>query len=351
LLDRAGDQEIFKCYDLRTGKGLWDYAYKLEGEFMREGSRTVPAIDGDYAYTCGCLGDLLCIDLNTRKPAWEHHFWGQYPRGGGPPWGIAQNPLIHEDLVIIAPQTATAGVVAFDKRSGQVRWASKPLGDFGYANPSLVRIDGELQLAMVAARGNWQIGESVAPYQGIVGLDLETGKILWRYKKWECVIPIPYVVDAGQNRLFISAGYRNGCALFQVNKVEQEYVAEEIYQKMAFESHIHAPLVHDGHFYAQCTGKGRQDGMTCWSIDGELKWKTGKNPQFDKGGMLLVDGMIITVDGKHGKLYLLGATPDRFAVLSEAQMLNRSMCWAPLAFSRGKLIIRDQRQMKCLVLK
>ncbi len=91
--------------------------------------------------------------------------------------------------------------------------------------------------------------------------------------------------------------------------------------------------------------------MTCLSIEGELKWTTRKNAQFDKGGMLLVDGMIIAIDGKDGKLYLLDATPERFTVLSEARMLIHSRCWALLALSRGKLIIRDQKQMKCLIVK
>ena len=351
LLDRVGMQEIFRCYDLATGNELWNYTYTINGVFMREGSRTVPAIDGDYAYTCGSLGDLYCFDLNFQKPVWEYHFWNEYGQPGGPPWGISQNPLIYKDLVIVAPQTTKAGVIAFDKRNGKVRWASEPLGDFGYSNPSIVTIDGEEQLAMVAACGNWQVERETVPYQGVVGIDFKTGETLWRYRNWECGTPIPYVVDAGQNRLFITAGYTNGSALFRVKKIGKQYETEEIYKKMAFESHIHAPLVYEDHFYAQCTGKGRQDGMTCWSIDGELKWKTGKNPQFDKGGMLLVDGMIITIDGKDGKLYLLEATPEKFTVLSVAQMLDRSMCWAPLALSRGKLIIRDQKRMKCLIVK
>ena len=351
LLDRIGKEEIFKCFDLKTGNELWNYSYPLKGEFMREESRTVPAIEGDFAYTCGTLGDLYCFDLNTHKPVWEYHFWNDYNQPGGPPWGISQNPLIYNDLLIIAPQTARAGVMAFDKLTGKVRWASEPLGDFGYSNPSIITIDGEKQLAMVAAGGNWQLERATIPYQGVVGIDLITGKILWRYRNWECATPIPYVVDAGQNRLFITAGYTNGSALFRVRKIGKHYETEEIYKKMAFECHIHAPLVYEDHFYAQCTGKGRQDGMTCWSIDGELKWKTGKNPQFDKGGLLLVDGMIITMDGKEGKLYLLEATPEKFTVLSEARMFERSLCWAPLALSRGKLIIRNRNQMKCLIVK
>jgi hypothetical protein len=160
------------------------------------------------------------------------------------------------------------------------------------------------------------------------------------------------VVDAGQNRLYIGGGYKVGSALFEVKREGDSFVAEKIYKTTDFATHVHPPIVYKGHFYAQCSDNwGRQDGMTCWSIDGEAKWMTKKDPQFDKGGFILADGMIISVDGKKGVLYLLEATPERFNVLSQAQMLNRSSCWAPLALSRGKLIIRDDKQMKCLLVK
>lgn len=352
LMDRDKDRDVFRCYDLKTGEELWNYGYKTEGAFMREGSRTVPTIDEGYAYICGGYGDLTCLDLTTREVVWNANFWNDYQTQSKPAWGLAQNPLVYGDLVIIAPQTARVGVVARDKKTGKVRWESPPLGHYGYTNPNVVSIDGRDHLAMVASPFDWQSQKSSIPYQGVVGLDLDTGKMLWQYKGWQCTVPIPQVVDAGQNRLYIGGGYQVGCALFQVKEDRDGYLTEELYKTTDFGTHIHPPIVYDGHFYAQCSDNwGRQDGMTCWTIDGEAKWMTKKDPQFDKGGFILADGMIISVDGKKGMLYLLEATPERFYVLSQAQMLRRSACWAPLALSRGKLIIRDDKQMKCLLVK
>ncbi|TWT81491.1 outer membrane biogenesis protein BamB [Planctomycetes bacterium CA13] len=352
LLDREKERDVFRCYDLKTGEELWNYGYLTEGKFMREGSRSVPTIDGDHAYICGGYGDLICLDLNTHEVVWSENFWNDYKVQSKPAWGLAQNPLIYGDLVIIAPQTAQVGVVARDKKTGQVRWESPPLGHYGYTNPNVVSIDGQDHLAMVASPFDWQGKQSVIPYQGVVGLDLDTGEILWQYKDWQCTVPIPQVVDAGQNRLYIGGGYKVGSALFQVKRNGDRYLTEELYKTNDFATHVHPPIVYQGHFYAQCSDNwGRQDGMTCWTIDGEAKWMTKKDPQFDKGGFILADGMIISVDGKKGVLYLLEATPERFNVLSQAQLLDRSTCWAPLALSRGKLIIRDDKQMKCLLVK
>lgn len=58
-----------------------------------------------------------------------------------------------------------------------------------------------------------------------------------------------------------------------------------------------------------------------------------------------------SVDGKFGILYLTEANSDQFTILSKVRLLDKSRCWAPLALSRGKLIIHDDKQMKCMLVK
>ncbi|MFK8114285.1 MAG: PQQ-binding-like beta-propeller repeat protein [Rubripirellula sp.] len=311
----------------------------------------MPTIQDGLAYTCGGFGHLHCIDLATQKVVWRKDLWQEFAGAELPAWGVSQNPLIYKDLVIVAVQTDTVGVVAFDKKTGDVRWSTKPLGDYSYVNPSLVTIDGQHHLIMVAAASNWR-GESKSDYQGVVGIAPDSGKILWSYKGWECGSPIPPIVDAGNNHLFVGAGYRSGCAMFQVKKRDEGFTTEELLKTMDFGTHIHPPIVHDGHFYAHCSGsRGRQDGLTCMSLDGTVKWQSKKAPTFNKGGFIIADDLIISVDGKFGILYLTKANSTEFKILSQVRLLDKSRCWAPLALSRGKLIIRDDKQMKCLLVK
>ena len=179
-----------------------------------------------------------------------------------------------------------------------------------------------------------------------------SGEILWNYKNWDCYIPIPPIVDAGKNRLYVGAGYRSGCALFEVKKNKNRFVTEEIFKTMDFGTHIHPPILHDDHFYAHCSdSRGRQDGLSCMSMDGKIMWQSKKAPIFNKGGFIIADGLIISVDGKFGILYLTEANPKEFRILSKVRLLDKSRCWAPLALSRGKLIIRDDDEMKCLLVK
>ena len=97
------------------------------------------------------MGDLHAISTKTRKPAWRKNIWKDF--GGGaelPRWAIVQNPLIYGDLLIVAPQTSEAGVVAYDKLTGELKWKSAALSGIpGYVTPSIVKVAGEDQLVMV----------------------------------------------------------------------------------------------------------------------------------------------------------------------------------------------------------
>ena len=96
---------------------------------------------------------------------------------------------------------------------------------------------------------------------------------------------------------------------------------------------------------------GRTDGMVCMDLDGNVKWKTEKSPLFDKGGFLLADGLMFSVDGKEGILYLIEPNPEAFKPLANAKLLETRNCWAPPALSDGMLLIRDQKQMRCVVVR
>ena len=77
--------------------------------------------------TSGPLGDLHAINMKTRKPVWHKNIWKDFGGGELPRWAIVQNPLIYGDLLIVAPQTSQAGVVAYDKLTGEIKWKSAPL--------------------------------------------------------------------------------------------------------------------------------------------------------------------------------------------------------------------------------
>jgi hypothetical protein len=87
------------------------------------------------------------------------------------------------------------------------------------------------------------------------------------------------------------------------------------------------------------------------SLDGEILWSTGRKPNFDRGGFLLVDDKLFVMHGNRGDLYLVQPSPEGYKELGKASLLKRFQVWAPMALSEGKLVIRDQKQIKCIYLK
>ncbi|MHC4742391.1 MAG: outer membrane protein assembly factor BamB family protein [Planctomycetota bacterium] len=355
VLDRIGrEKDILRCLDLLTGDELWTYSYDAPGKVSHDGSRSVPAVDGDYIYTCGAFGHVHCLDKNTHKVVWKKNVWTDFGAGKVPMWGITQHPLIYGDTVILASQTEKAGVVAYDKKTGDVKWSSPKLpGLVGYVSPKLVTISGVDQLVMITA-----CSKSAAPdgdgrnkvFGAVLGMDPKNGKTLWSYGDYLCRIPIPNVVDIGDGRLFVSGGYKAGSVMLMIEKQGNKFAAKEVYRTDDFGSHTHPAVLYKGHLYGHCTTNTRRDGMVCMALDGKLKWKTGRQPiVFDKGGFILAGDLILSVDGGIGILNLIEPTPDGFKRLAHAKLLDSRECWAPLAFSDGKLVIRDQKQMKCVV--
>jgi hypothetical protein len=395
LLDR--DEKVgdtLRVYDFATGKELWSFAYDAPGSFMFPGSRTTPTVDGEFVYTCSPIGDLYAINTATHEPVWHKNIWTDFGGGGAPPavrtpssgtravqpgapgstppapssggqsgpprgsgappapgaqmptWGIVQNPLIHGGLLIVAPQTPEAGVVAYDKLTGELKWRSAPLsGNPGYVSPSIIKVGAEDHVVMVTAsagRGRNASGGSVN------GLDPRSGKVLWTYSNWQCPIPVPHAVAAGEGRMLITGGYNAGAAMIKVQKKDDgSYGISELFKNPDFGSHTQPPVLYKDHFYSHYTTNERSDGLVCMSMDGQVRWKTGEEPPFVRGGSILADNLLVTTDG-NTMLYLVEPDPSGFKPLASAVMLEPGNNWAPIALVDGKLLIRDQKQLKCL---
>ena len=91
--------------------------------------------------------------------------------------------------------------------------------------------------------------------------------------------------------------------------------------------------------------------------------KLGGRLNFNKGSMILADGLLLATDGAK-TLYLIDPDPSGFKPLASTELLSEggsgekdpvnlrvvgiTQNWAPLALSDGKLLIRDQRRLMCV---
>jgi hypothetical protein len=100
------------------------------------------------------------------------------------------------------------------------------------------------------------------------------------------------------------------------------------------------------------------------SVDGKVMWKTKRSPDFNKGSMVLADGLILATNGMK-TLYLIEPDPSGFKPLASADLLKEegtgtksdptaskvgggTQNWAPIALADGRLLIRDQSRLLCV---
>jgi outer membrane protein assembly factor BamB len=104
----------------------------------------------------------------------------------------------------------------------------------------------------------------------------------------------------------------------------------------------HTPIFKDGHLYGV-----RADGQfVCLDLSGKVTWTSGPRT-FGLGSFLMADGLIYVLND-NGKLSLLEASPARFNLLGQAQVLKGQESWGPMAFAAGRLVARDLTRLVCL---
>ena len=255
--------------------------------------------------------------------------------------------------------------MAYDKLTGAVKWKTPSLGYVGYVSPALVKVDGDDHVVMVTPSTNpfRRSSPDENKLGTVVGIEPLTGKILWKYDKWNCHITVPSAVDAGENRVLVVGGYELGATMIKVEKKEDgSYGTAELFTTEDFGDQTKRPILHDGFFYAQYGTNDRRDGLVCMGMDGTIRWKTKRSPDFNKGSMILADGLILATDGSKS-LYLIEPDPSGFKALASAELLGEEgtesegiarrvggsvQNWAPIALSDGKLLIRDHSKMMCV---
>ena len=365
LLDRIDSiGDIMRCFELTTGKELWNYEFTSPGTFPFPGSRSVPAVEGNYVYACGAVGDLFCVDINTHKLVWNKNIWTSFGGTQLPIWAISQCPLVYGDMVIVSSQAPEAGVVAYNKLTGDIVWKTPNLGNESYVSPSIAKISGEDHVVMVNSSTNsFGHPEAEKTLGKIIGIEPLTGKVLWEYKNWECHISVANAVEAGNNKLLVVGGYELGCVMIQIEKnADNTYTVSELFKHNEFGDQTKPPVLINGYFYAQFGTNNKRDGLVCMDMDGNIMWKTKREPAFNKGSMILADGLLLATDGAN-KLYLIEPDSEEFKSLASAEILkpggvdtsNRmtnfggsTQNWAPIALADGNLLIRDQSRLMCV---
>jgi outer membrane protein assembly factor BamB len=346
-------QERVHCFDWRTGRRLWSYAYDCDygGVSYADGPRASVTIDHGRAYSLGAVGHLFCFDAARGTVLWSKDLNREY-RIRMPIWGIAAAPLIDGDLVIVQiGGSDDACLVAFEKLSGKERWHALRDGA-NYSAPIVIQQAGKRVLICRTA-------------ERVVGLDPQTGALRWEYpypsRQMPLAIATP-VVDG--ERLFL-CGFYDGSLMLRLPR--DRTAVEKLWQRSgpnerttdALHSIISTPLLVGDYLY----GVDSYGELRCLDArTGDRLWESRDAVPRSRWATIhfVRNGDRVWMFNERGQLIIARLTPRGFEEISRAQLIRPTtgqlpqrsgVCWSHPAYAYRHVFARNDEELVCASLE
>jgi outer membrane protein assembly factor BamB len=324
---RDGEDEVVVCLDAATGETVWEYRYPAEPVRLQPGfgigPRSTPLIAGDRLFAVGIAGKLHALDRDDGSLVWSRKLWAGGFNGTIISHGYSSSPAAYKDLVIVPVGGEQAGLVAFEQKTGKVRWKTASFRN-SYSSPRIVEVAGETQILVFVA-------------EELLGVHPETGEVRWRYphtNQWGHNITMPEVLDG--DTLFLSSP-QAGARGLRLSPDGDDIQVEEVWASRRVQFY-HGSSVRDGDWVYGSTGMASPAFLTAVNIrTGEVGWK---ERGFAKANCVLADGKLILLD-EDGVLALATATPKGFVVHSRVQLLD-NVAWTVPTIVGKTLYVRDK---------
>jgi outer membrane protein assembly factor BamB len=287
------------------------------------GPRATPTLDEGVVYGLTSRGVVAAIRATDGEVVWKIDTKATHG-ARAPRWGLSGSPLIEGDLLIVnTGGDEGRSVLAFDKRTGELRWSARD-EKAGYAAPVAITASGVRQILVFLANA-------------LVSLDPTDGSTYWELDwktDWGVNASTPILLD--DDRLFISTGYDKGAVMLQLGKDGQKAVAEELWRSREMRNRYSSSVLYKGTLYGFDEGTLKaldpSDGTTLWRQRG-----------MGHGSLIAVDGKLLVLSDR-GKLALAEASRDGYNEVGSIQVFE-TKTWTVPTLAGGRLYLRDEKEI------
>ena len=338
---RLGKEEIVEALDRDSGNVLWVVRFPTEyapSYTDDDGPRVVPLIKGKHVFLYGAMGELRCLKLEDGELVWERKTFEDFNtpkyRGSEPPegyFGVGTSPIVVGDKIVVnvGGGEKEAGIVAFDKSTGQTLWKSTS-EHASYSSPILAQSDG-IDHLVFATRLSLL---SVAPESGNVRFQIPFGR-----KGPTVTAATPVLID---NHVLITASYGIGAALVKLEGASADLVWRD---SDLLASQYTTCIEVEGSLVGI---DGRQDGpaadLKCF--DPFTRTTHWTEPAFGYATLLRAGDTLLAMKTE-GTLVAIAPSKQGYEELARTQ-ISTTIVRALPAISDGKLFVRDKRALKCI---
>lgn len=321
------------------GRPVWRATNGAAWRDPHPGARSSVAVSAGRIYHENAHGRLACLDAATGGEVWSVNLLESFG-GQNITWGLSECVQVDENSVYATAGGREASMVAFDKKTGAVRWQSEPLfkddgtaESAGYASPILVEFAGRRLL----------IGCSL---RHLICVDAASGKLQWKRPMpttYSVLAMMPVLVG---DAVFATAPHGKGGRLWQLLAPAQAGGTLDV--KEIWSTKLDAlqggVVLHEGRLFG-----AHYSGRKGWAA---LDAKTGETlfeeASFVKGAVLVADGHLYALC-EDGWMLLLRPGEKAFDLRGRFRLADAGArdAWAHPVIHQGRLYLRYHEALSC----
>ncbi len=330
--DEKAKTRSVQCLKVADGSEVWRKDVSF-GPYKKHKNNSfassTPAADADHVYVLwnSKTSSPLTAYTHEGEKVWEYDL-GPYRHGQGG----ATSPIVYEDIVLVAnDQSAGSFLLAVDRMTGKELWKVDRLGKRACYGTPCINSPGDRPAEVIFSHC----------YEGIVGLDPETGHQNWHIDVFgrasQRALGSPVIAG---DLVVASSGGVGGERQVVVVKPQlsgDDVKVEEAYRVIRQAPHVPTPLVNrDWMFLWSDSGF-----VTCVEHEsGEVVWQKRIGGNYF-GSPICVDGKLYCVD-LDGEVVVIAAS-DEYELLARNSLGHPSR--ATPAVSNGTLLIRTESHL------
>lgn len=336
----AGSRDRFEsltCYDTSNGRQLWKARTGPawdEGEPTWQGSRSTPTVIGEQVLAMTPFGRLVCFDTEGTVQ-WYRDLPREFAGTKADSWGYSESPLVDGDQVVCTPGGTTNTMLALNRATGDVIWATSRSGDRGAGHSSIAVTEIGGTRVYVQSTGS-----------GAMGVRAADGKLLWTFNidPSTAVIPTPIVRN---DYVFFVSGYGTGGSLLQqIPHAGGDVTMRIIYPLKQQLANKHGGVVLVGDYlYGDSEDRGI---LYCAELaTGKIRWRS-RGAGRESGAIAAADGHLY-IHYADGTMSLAKASPDQFDEVASFMLPGAGVLpgWSHPVIVDGKLYVREAGAILC----
>lgn len=308
------------CLSAADGKPVWEHVYDCPYDNVSypSGPRTTPVVDGDRLFTLGTMGDLKCLSAADGSVVWSKNFVKDF-KASVPAWGWSAHLLLDGDTLVSLVGGEGQAVMAFDKKTGGVKWKALSTKEICYSPPVLTTAGGTTQLVVWLS-------------EALYSLDPKTGAKFWEEKhpgQGDVLRPAVSIITPKRagDKLLVS-GFYHGTMALTLDKpaATVAWRSKNSYPRPidGLNAVMTSLIVKDGHVYG-IAGMGE---VVCQKLDTGEVVRTGQEIFGEKAAFCAAvfwveAGDLVYGLTDQGDLVVLKLSPQKCELLATKHFLGR----------------------------